>query len=166
MTTKLLLPNRYKTIGWILLIPSVLFGLYMIVTGFETKLVHGPTFAVLSEGLMDDQKSFSLIRTDLTNTLTGTLFLAGALLVAFSREKQEDEFIAKLRLTSLLWAVLVNYVLLLLAFLFIYGLPFMSVMIYNMFTVLIIFIMRFHFILYQNTKTVADEKHYQGTAGY
>lgn len=159
MTPKLLLPHKYKRIGWMLLIPAALFGLYMIVTGFETSLVHGPAFALLSDGIMESRKTFTVIRTDLTNTITGTVFLLGALLVAFSREKQEDEFIAGLRLNSLLWAVLVNYVLLLLAFLFVYGLAFMSVMIYNMFTVLIIFILRFHFILYQNTKTVTDEKH-------
>lgn len=166
MTTKLLLPNRFKMIGWLLLIPSSLFGLYMIAIGFEEALIDGPAFAILNDGLTEGQKTFELIRTNLTNTIVGTLFLLGALLVAFSREKHEDEFIAKLRLNSLLWAVLVNYVLLLLGFLFVYGLAFISVMLYNMFTVLVIFILRFQFILYQNTKTVSDEKYHQGTAGY
>lgn len=166
MTPKLLLPNKYKTLGWILLIPSALIGLYLIITGFEPTLVRGKTFAVLSEGIFGARNTFSVIETDLTSTIVGTLFLAGALLVAFSRQKQEDEYIARIRMTSLLWAVLVNYVLLLLAFLLVYGLPFMSVMMYNMFTVLIIFIARFHFILYQNAKASTDEKHYQSTASY
>ena len=81
-----------------------------------------------------------------------------AMFVGFSKEKREDEFIAKLRLSSLLWAVWVNYVLLLFAFLFVYGTSFLTVMIYNMFTVLIIFIVRFNYILYKNAKSVSDEK--------
>ena len=75
-------------------------------------------------------------------------------------EDNEDEFIEKLRMTSLLWAVFVNYILLLVSFLFIYGTAFLNVMIYNMFTVLIIFIARFNYILYQNRKSVEYEEHH------
>ena len=87
------------------------------------------------------------------------LFIIGALLVGFSKEKQEDEYIAEVRLNALLWAVLVNYCLLLAAFVFVYGLSFLTVMIYNMFTVLILFIARFHIALYRNAKNISDEKH-------
>jgi hypothetical protein len=80
-------------------------------------------------------------------------------MVGFSKEKNEDEFIANLRLSSLLWAVLVNYGLLLLAFVFVYGFPFLNVMVYNMFTVLIIFIARFNYILHRNSNYKPDEKH-------
>ena len=82
------------------------------------------------------------------------------MLVGFSKEKNEDEFISEIRLSSLLWAVWVSYMLLLIAFLLIYGSPFLEVMVYNMFTILIIFIVRFNFILYKNAKTVQDEKQY------
>ena len=52
------------------------------------------------------------------------VFSSGALLVSFSKEKNEDEFITEIRLSSLLWAVCVSYTLLLVAFLFVYGSPF------------------------------------------
>jgi biotin transporter BioY len=90
------------------------------------------------------------------------VFIIGALLVGFTKEKHEDEFIAELRLSSIFWAVWVNYIILLAAFLFVYGTPFLTVMIYNMFTVLIIFIVRFNFLLNKSTKAVPDEKLYQG----
>ena len=57
-----------------------------------------------------------------------------------------------------MWAVWVNYVLLLLSFIFVYGMGFLHVMIYNMFTVLIIFIGRFNLILFKNKMISADEK--------
>ncbi|MEO6730880.1 MAG: hypothetical protein ABIN01_06660 [Ferruginibacter sp.] len=91
-------------------------------------------------------------------TLVGIVFIIGGLLVGFSKEKKEDEFIANLRLSSLLWAVCVNYVLLFLAFVFVYGMGFFTVMAYNLFTVLLIFISRFNYIVYKNTKIVSDEK--------
>ena len=73
-------------------------------------------------------------------------------------EKNEDEYIAGLRLSSLLWAVCVSYLLLLIAFVLVYGTPFLNVMVYNMFTVLIIFIIRFNYLLHKNSKIVPDEK--------
>ncbi|WP_341842066.1 hypothetical protein [Chitinophaga caseinilytica] len=84
----------------------------------------------------------------------------GLLLVSFSREKDEDEYISKIRLESLQLAVLVNYVLLILATVFIYDMAYFNVMIYNMFTILLIFIIRFHFLLYRQ-KNPWHEKHYQ-----
>ena len=73
----------------------------------------------------------------------------GGMFVAFAKQKTEDEFIMKLRLLSFQWAILINYSLLLLCFIFIYDLSFLSVMVYNMFTVLILFIFRFHYLLYK-----------------
>ncbi len=158
MSNKLLLPNRYKMIGWCLLIPAVILGIILIFTDFEGVPVNAKVFAIFSEDILGKNQSFGLVETDVTNTVVGILFITGAIFVGFSREKKEDEFIANLRLSSLLWAVFVNYILLLLCFLFVYGTVFLNVMIYNMFTVLIIFIARFNYILYKNSKPVPDEK--------
>src|SRR5438034_604935 len=75
-------------------------------------------------GHLEDLSTFSFRNTNITNTIVGAGFLIGALLVSFSKEKNEDEFIAEIRLSSLLWAVCVSYTLLLVAFLFVYGSPF------------------------------------------
>jgi hypothetical protein len=88
----------------------------------------------------------------------GSLFILGGLLVSFSRERVEDEFIEKLRLSSWMWAVGLNYILLLFAFLFVYGTAFLSVMMHSMFSVLIIFILRFNFILLQNKRQLGHEE--------
>ncbi len=148
--SQLLLPNRFKKIGWPILISAAIAGIVLNILDFDAQWLKGTVFAVASDQILGDAHYFSFIKTDLTNTLVGSLFIIGGLLVGFSREKKEDEFIANLRLTSLLWAVWVSYILLLCAFIFIYGGVFLSVMIYNMFTVLIIFIIRFNFLLYKN----------------
>jgi uncharacterized membrane protein YfcA len=163
MSQALLLPHRYKKIGWFILVPSAILGIILAIGDFELNWFTTRVFAFFSDEIRSGQfveggKLFSFINTNISNTIIGSLFLIGALLTAFSKEKQEDEYIEKLRLSSLLWAVWVNYLLLLIAFIFVYGFSFLNVMIYNMFTILIIFIARFNYILYQNRKGAADEK--------
>ena len=158
MSSKLLLSNKFKKIGWFIFIPAIILGIIASITNFESKWPDVTVFALFSDGTFGKNQIFSLIKTDITNTVIGVLFIIGAMFVGFSKEKREDEFIANLRLSSLLWAIWVNYALLLLAFFFIYGTDFLTVMMYNMFTVMIIFIGRFNFILYKNSKVVSDEK--------
>jgi hypothetical protein len=159
MNPSLLLPNKWKRIGWFILIPATIAGILITILQFDAGWVKAPVFAFFFDNSVFGQSgSFSWITVDVTNTLVGTLWLIGAMIVAFSQEKEEDEFINRLRLSSLLWSVWVNYLLLLFAFIFIYGFSFLHVMIYNMFTILIIFIIRFNLILYRSTKLNADEK--------
>ena len=159
MTNNLLLPNKYKRIGWFILAPAAVLGITMIFRGFDWIHLNSWVFAFFDDESLGLSHSFSFIYTNIVDTVVGILFIAGALLVGFSREKNEDEFIASLRQTSLLWAILVNYVLLLFCFVFIYGTAFLSVMLYNIFTVLVIFIIRFNYVLHRNSKSMPVEKY-------
>lgn len=158
MLHDMLLPNRFKRIGWFILVPAALAGILLIYTEFEAEWFQARVPVVFADEFPGGSKSFTMIFTNLTNTVVGVLFLVGAMMVAFAREKVEDEYIRQIRLSSLMWAVWVNYLLLLVGFLFIYGIAFLYVMIYNMFTILIIFIVRYHYLLYRTTKTTGHEK--------
>jgi len=159
MLYKALLPHQFKRIGWCILIPATIFGIILIVNGFDKWPFVLKVFAIYGEEIFGKSHSFTFMRADITNTLAGALFIIGGLLVGFSKEKNEDEFISNLRLSSLLWAVVTNYIVLLFCLVFVYGPPFLNVMLYNMFTILIIFIVRFNYVLYRNLKAIADEKH-------
>lgn len=160
MSSQLLLPNKFKIIGWCFLIPASIIGILFTMNDFNYEWINARVFALIADGpgTFSKDKYFTTITTNVTNTVVGAAFIIGAMLVGFSKEKKEDEFISELRLSSLLWAVWINYGLLLLAFLFVYGWSFITVMIYNMFTVLIIFLARFNYLLYKSSKTVSDEK--------
>src|SRR5690606_12286786 len=149
MNTNLLLPHRFKVIGWWILIPAFGLGVLHSITEFEAEWLHARVFAFWSDNLFAQGHFFQRYETNITATIIGVVLVLGGLLVGFSREKVEDEYIANLRLTSLMWAVWVNYLLLLVALLFIWGLPFLTVMVYNMFTVLVIFIVRFNILLHR-----------------
>jgi hypothetical protein len=58
----------------------------------------------------------------------------------------------------LVWATYVNYGVLLLAFIFVYDLSFLWIMIFNMFTILAFFIIRFNWQLYKLHNTVSNEE--------
>lgn len=124
MTPKLLLPNRYKKIGWLILIPATILGIIICTKEFSAEWFHVKTFVIANDATFNQNKYFKISDVNFTNTFVGSLFIIGALLVSFSKEKNEDEYINELRLSSLLWAVLVSYILLLIAFLFVYGTPF------------------------------------------
>lgn len=159
MALKMLLPNGFKKIGWIMLIPSTIIGFFIMLSDNEKILeIQSTVFALYNAEIFSQNNHFGLITTNITSTLVGVVFILGGIMVGFSKEKKEDEFIANLRLSSLMWAVWVNYILLLLSFIFIYGMGFFHVMIYNMFTVLIIFIGRFNFLLFKSKMTATYEK--------
>lgn len=159
MLKQILLPNRFKLVGWIVLVPSAVLGFMLMLSDVESVLkINSKVFALYNDEVLGTERHTGIISTDITNTLVGVLFIIGAMMVGFSKEKKEDEYVANLRLSSLMWAVWVNYVLLLLSFVFIYGMGFFHVMIYNMFTVLIIFIGRFNIILLKNKMISTDEK--------
>jgi len=151
METKYLLPNKFKNLGWFTLIISIVIWIYSaLIIKDDISFLRANVFAVIgSEFMRGGTKYFNFINSNITYTLIGVLFIIGGLLVAFSKEKIEDEFIAKLRLQSFQWSFLINYVLLFLLFLFVYGMEFLSVLIYNMFTMLILFIIRFHYLLFK-----------------
>ena len=108
MKRKLLLPHKYKAIGWIIFIPAVVLGIVSSFYDFHDLGIKVNVFAIQYDEIFGDQKIFTVVKTDITNTILGVLLIVGGLFVAFSREREEDEFIASLRLNSLLWAVLLN----------------------------------------------------------
>lgn len=156
MKTKLLLPNYYKMIGLVVLLVSTALWIYIAVSGNDLLIPETNMFTMVNGDVTGKSKYFTIDKVNLTYTLIGVLFIAGSLLIAFSREKTEDEYIMKLRLSSFQWAVLVNYILLLIMFLFVYGIDFITVMLYNMFTTIILFIVRFNYLLLKNR--LADAK--------
>jgi len=163
MDTRFLLPNKFKLMGWILLVPSTILGLIQLfyLSGSGLKFLDVKMFTIYSGNFAPWGSSSVILgfdKVNFTGTIIGIFFILGAVMVAFAKEKHEDEFIAKIRLESFLWATYINYAVLIFCFLFFYGIGFMYVMIFNMFTVIILFIARFNYILYKTTKQLKYEK--------
>ena len=94
--------------------------------------------------IFQPKQFFSFVQNNMLNELLGMSIIIGAILVSFSKEKSEDEYITKIRLESLVWAVYISYGILFISFILFYDTTFFLAMIINMFTVLLFFIIRFN----------------------
>lgn len=83
---------------------------------------------------------------------------ASLLLICFSREKDEDEYVNDLRCRTLVWSVIFGYLVLIAGDLFIYGMAFLTFTFVNMYTILLLYAIVFNFRLYRLRKSACDEE--------
>jgi hypothetical protein len=159
MKLNYLFPNKYKKIGWLIFIPSAIIGLATLIFEFEPNSLDFNMPAIFVDELFSvNKKTFRMVTNNILNEILGVLIVISTFLVAFSKEKSEDEYISKIRFESLAWAVYFNYAILILTFLFIYDFAFLWVMVFNMFTVLLFFIVRFNWQISKLKKSASYEE--------
>jgi len=158
MKLNYLFPHRFKRIGLMILIPFILLGLYVVNYDVEPEIFDVNVPAIFVDEFIGEKFVFGMTENNILNELVGVVLILSFLMVAFSKEIQEDELIAKIRLESLVWATYVNYGVLLFSMLFIYGMSFLWVMIFNMFTILMFFIVRFNWQVKKLNKTMTHEE--------
>ena len=157
MKLNYLFPHKYKKIGWIILLPAAVMGLISMNYDLEPEVLDMNVPAILINEIMGHLFFFRMEEDNILNEIIGVALILSLLMVAFSKEKQEDELIAKIRLESLVWATYVNYAVLLFSMIFIYGMSFLWVMIFNMFTILLFFIIRFSWQVNKLNKSMSHE---------
>jgi hypothetical protein len=102
-----------------------------------------PVFAVYSSYL--ETKYFTTIRTNFAEELTILLLIVGLSLIIFSKEKKEYEGLDKLRLKALARALLLNNIFLFLSTLFVFGTGFITILVINIFSFLLLYLVLFYF---------------------
>ncbi len=158
MDTRFLFPYGYKKYGWVLLALGIVLGaVYLADTsGLGFLELRVPALLLADFDLTEEgERGFRMVENNWTDELAAVLIIVGGLLAGFSRCREEDEYIVKLRSESLTWAFYVNYLILLVAVLLTYDLTFLWVLIFNMFTPLFIYLLRFHWVLYRERKSYA-----------
>jgi len=155
MKSRFLLPNQLRPFGWILALPGFVLGYLVIYRDYE---IPGFGFSVRPKSHFFHGSLYQ----GLTNTLALTLVIVGLFIVAFSKEKKEDELTARMRQNALYWAVLANYVMYLVWLLVnvvisVFKLnsdglgsfnDMAAMCTYNLFTPLAIFIARYYYLRY------------------
>ncbi|AUD02662.1 hypothetical protein [Spirosoma pollinicola] len=154
MKTKWLFPHRFRLIGWLIFVPSAILGLAALYVDFKISWLTANWLSESITILSGNSVGHVTENQDLTDEVAAIGIIIGLLLIGFSCEKVEDEMIGQLRLEALQWSVYANYIILAIAILTVYDMAFFNVMIYNMFTVLLVFISRFRWLIYRNNHTV------------
>lgn len=155
MKKTMLLPHGFQKIGWAILISTAFFGILIALDGYNGI----PSFLLPSDLNPQLAKTLhSQSMTHLTNNIALIGIILGCLFITCSREKVEDELIDKIRLNSLLLALVTNYTIVIIISLFVYDFAYLDVMLYNLFTILLLFLGIFRYKLWRLRKEVRNEE--------
>ena len=150
------------------MVPPFLFNYKSRFDGFALILAHIPVRIIweyLYPGI-DKSHELPVKPGDSVLFTNGHLFyiastllvLSGLFLIAFSKEKIEDEQITRLRLEFLQWAVYFNYFILILSLFLTNGIDFIDILRLNIWIPLIFFIVRFKWKLFQLNRLAKIEE--------
>ena len=161
MEKSILFPNQFRKIGLTLISISILL-IIIYQFGALSFLENISVFAIYNSGTpLDESESapefFKIIQDNFIFEVIISISIVGLVFFGFSKRKNEDKLIEKIRLNALLWATYIHFALYLLFTLFTFGLFYLNFMLIGIFTILIIYILRFEFKVHQLNKA-ANEK--------
>ena len=143
MKTRFLFPDWCRFLGYACIvfhIPIILFGKM-----FDFDFHNIPD----TPGLFNHHHLFFMA--------TSLLMLIGLILVAFAKEKIEDEQITQLRLDSLQWAIYLNYLILVVTLVFTGRQDYKDVLQLNLWVPLVFFIVRFRWVIFRLNRSLSRE---------
>jgi hypothetical protein len=138
-----------------------LFPYWCRYLGWGLAIAHVP-IAVIGRmngmfNILDDQsRNLSLFTGEhLFFMCTALLMTLGLFLVAFAKEKIEDEQIWQIRLDSLRWSIYINYLILIISLVFINDTG--HILELNLWVPLIFFIVRFRWAIFKLNRSLSRE---------
>src|ERR1700710_1902789 len=143
MKPHFLFPYWFRYLGWGLVIAHVPLSMIGRIYGMVNPLDTKPN----GEALFTGEHLFFISTT--------LLMSLGLFLVAFAREKMEDEQIWQIRLDSLRWAIYLNYIILIASLVFIEDVGHMLEL--NLWVPLLFFIIRFRWVFYRLNRSLSRE---------
>jgi hypothetical protein len=149
-----LLPRSFRLVGIIFIIIGLIIGIARFKFGLKPDLLDMKMFAFYSSYL--ETKYMEIIRNNMAEEFTGFFLIAGLFMMAFSREKDENEQMNLLRLKAFFAAAWMNFLFLLVSLFFTYGLAFIYMLMANMGFSLLSYIVVFRILLWQNRSISSD----------
>jgi hypothetical protein len=152
--TLFLLPRSFRFVGFVFLIAGLLLGIARFYFGYKPHLLDMKVFAFYSSYLQT--KYMEIVRNNMAEEFTGFFLVTGLFLIAFSREKVENELTSMLRFKAFFIAFYLNFLFLLISLFFTFGFAFVYMLMVNMGFGLLAFILTFRFLLFLKSKKVAN----------
>ena len=150
MISKYLLPHRLRNIGYILTLISSILGAMYLFWDIDPKCF----FIGEKNDLLGGEYLFLRKSINFYDELLCIMLVIGQILIAFSKEKIEDEYTQYLRLDAFLWSVYANAILIIINSILFYDFLYISIMAIQMFSFLFIYILRFHFLMWKESRAV------------
>ena len=138
MKKNYLLPHNFKMIGLIMLVPFLAACMWLLLGPFEGDWFKG---------------WFGMTMTDPVNEICMLGLLVSLVFIALSKEKDEDEMTAVVRMQSFVWSFWCTAILMLIAILFVYDLAFMYFAFASVFVCFIMYICKFNYEMIKIRRT-------------
>ena len=148
MKQNYLLPHGFKRVGLIMLVPFLAACIWLLCGPCE-----GDWFTVDVPALASTSEWFGMTATDPVNEICMLGLLVSLVFIALSREKDEDEMTAVVRMQSFVWSFWCTAVLMLVAILFVYDLAFMYFAFASVFVCFIMYICKFNYEMIKIRRT-------------
>lgn len=159
----LLFHHRYKKVSRILFYFCFLYGfVYLIFLEGNETLEEWFTFKVpafISKDFFSKLEiGWHWVDTMFMDEALSVFLVLSGIFAGFSKEKHEDELIDKMRNDSLRWSLFINYGILLLTLLGVYGAIYLNFMFAQLFLILLLFNLIFDIKLYRHYKSGRNEE--------
>ncbi len=144
-----LLPRRFRFAGYVLTVFGILLSYVRFSVDLKLKPLNLKVFAFYSAYF--EKKYFTIIENNFTEEAAMLFLLTGLMFIAFAKEKTENQLIRDLRLKALILAIYLDFMMIFLAVIFIYGLAFVQFLVLNLFLMIFLYVIisKYYFIRYQ-----------------
>jgi hypothetical protein len=149
MKNTLLMPARFRKIGWFI------FAIATIAFFGMMKYEWRPSILDYTYTDSDGRGSTG---TNLLKEIILTFWMVGLIMIAFSRQKQEDEYLNYIRLLSWQYSVFASMVISIIGTWFIYGANYLMFSALNMLTAPVAFIVIFNVMIYRTFERSSDHE--------
>ena len=148
-----LLPYKCRYAGLALILTGLILSIVYIWFDFRVTL---PVFAMISA--FYEVRFFTLIQTNVADELILLSLMTGLALIVLAKEHHENEHTNTLRLLALFRAMVLNISLLMASLLFVFGSGFVSILIFNLFSFPLFYIIFFRYLRYKHREKTSTEQ--------
>ena len=153
MKQNYLLPHGFKRVGLIMLVPFLVACIWLLCGPCEGDWFIVDVPALFTLDIASTSEWFGMTATDPVNEISMLGLLVSLVFIALSKEKDEDEMTAVVRMQSFVWSFWCTAILMLVAILFVYDLAFMYFAFASVFVCFIMYICKFNYEMIKIRRT-------------
>ena len=148
MKKSYLLPVGFKKVGLWMVVPFLVLCVLCLCSDVLVNVCINATVpAVISH-----EGWFCMTESSLIEEIAMLVLLASLVFIALSREQDEDEMTAHIRMQSFVWSTWATSIVLALGILFVYDLEFLTFMFLTMYLYLMLYIVKFNLAMHRERK--------------
>ena len=153
MKQNYLLPHGFKCVGLIMLVPFLAACIWLLCGPCEGDWFLVDVPALFTLDIASTSEWFGMTVTDPVNEICMLGLLVSLVFLALSKERDEDEMTAVVRMQSFVWSFWCTAILMLVAILFVYDLAFMYFAFASVFVCFIMYICKFNYEMIKIRRT-------------